>query len=394
MKQITSHPEQAFSLVQGGPLYQLFEHIGLVKPPLKYCSRRIMFIALLTWLPLLILSVVNGTALHGVRIPFLTDLATHARFLLALPLLIGAEVIVQEYIGIIVQQFTDRDLIADTDRQKFADILNSCMQLRNSIAAELIILAIVIVAGHWVSKEFSGIVISTWYMTSIQHLQKFSLAGYWYVFISLPIFQFLFLRWYYRLFIWYYFLWKTAKLNLRLNSLHSDRAAGLGFLALSAYAFSPVLIAHTILLSGIIANLIWHMNATLGSFKMEIIGFIIYLIIIVLTPLVFFIKQLTRTKQFGTFKYGIIVSHYVNEFRQKWITYDTKENAKILGAADIQSLSDLTNSFEVSHKMNVLPFTRNTVIGLIILVSVPILPLLLTIMPIEEMIKSLMQMVL
>jgi hypothetical protein len=33
-----------------------------------------------------------------------------------------------------------------------------------------------------------------------------TIAGYWYAFISIPIFQFILLRWYLRFFIWFQFL--------------------------------------------------------------------------------------------------------------------------------------------------------------------------------------------
>ena len=54
--------------------------------------RRIVAGIALTWLPLLVLSLLDGKALgHAVRVPFLCDLDTHARFLLALPLLMVNE---------------------------------------------------------------------------------------------------------------------------------------------------------------------------------------------------------------------------------------------------------------------------------------------------------------
>ena len=34
-------------------------------------------------------------------------------------------------------------------------------------------------------------------------------AGYWYLFVSLPIFQFILLRWYLRFFLWFWFLFRS-----------------------------------------------------------------------------------------------------------------------------------------------------------------------------------------
>jgi hypothetical protein len=55
-----------FSLVLGGPLYQLFRRSGLLKPPLELLRRRILVLPLLTWLPLPALSALEGRAVKGV----------------------------------------------------------------------------------------------------------------------------------------------------------------------------------------------------------------------------------------------------------------------------------------------------------------------------------------
>lgn len=67
-----------FSLVQGGPLFQLLLRAGLLRPPTDLLLRRIVVILAVTWLPLLFLSVLSGYAVGGVRIPFVFDLRRFA----------------------------------------------------------------------------------------------------------------------------------------------------------------------------------------------------------------------------------------------------------------------------------------------------------------------------
>jgi len=86
--------------------------------------------------------------------------------------------------------------------------------------------------------------------------------------------------------------------------------------------------------------------------------------------------------------------NYVTAFRQKWITSTTKEKEPLLGTADIQSLADLGNSFEVIQGMNLLPFSNKSVIRLAIILVLPILPLFLTMIPLSEIIDRLLKMVL
>jgi hypothetical protein len=147
-----------------------------------------------------------------------------------------------------------------------------------------------------------------------------------------------------------------------------------------------VLLAHTVLLAGLIANRIWHEGAALPEFKLEIAGIMVFLMLLVLAPLTFFIFHLTQAKRTGTREYGIVASRYVNDFRRKWIDAGSEGSEALLGTADIQSLADLSNSFEVVREMRLLPFSRGAVVQLAILTALPLFPLTLTMIPLEEMI--------
>ena len=69
-----------FSLVQGGPLFQLLRRAYLSGDALELLHRRIVIIPLFAWLPLLALSAQAGQALGGnVAVPFLLDVDAHAR---------------------------------------------------------------------------------------------------------------------------------------------------------------------------------------------------------------------------------------------------------------------------------------------------------------------------
>ena len=84
-----------FSLVLGGPLYQLFRRAHLSGDTLELLRRRVVVIALFAWLPLLALSALEGHAWGGgVTMPFLFDVDSQVRFLVALPLFVVAELVV------------------------------------------------------------------------------------------------------------------------------------------------------------------------------------------------------------------------------------------------------------------------------------------------------------
>jgi hypothetical protein len=308
-----------FSLVLGGPLYQLYLRTRLARPPLDLLRRRMIGISLILWLPLLLLTLLAGQAVSGVKVPFLLDLDAQARFLGALPLLVAAELIVHQRLRPVVGQFLDRGIISTEDRPRFEAILASATRLRNSLLLEVLLLVFTFTAGHWLWRQYVTLKVATWYATPVGGQAQLTPAGYWYAFVSLPIFRFIAIRWYFRFLIWYRFLWQVSRLPLRLNALHSDRAGGLGFLAGSVFAFAPVLVAHTVLLAGLIANRIWFEGAILPDFKLEIAGLIVFLMLLVLTPLTFFVGQLPQAKRTATREYGMLASRYVGDFRGKWI---------------------------------------------------------------------------
>ncbi len=119
-----------FSLVQGGPLFQLLRRAHLFGEALELLPRRIPVISLVTWLPLLFLSVLDGHAPGAaVTIPFLYDIDTHVRFLIALPGLIACELIVHLRIGPAVRQFEERGIVVKEEIPKFNAIIGSVTRL-------------------------------------------------------------------------------------------------------------------------------------------------------------------------------------------------------------------------------------------------------------------------
>jgi len=71
---------QNFSLTEGGPLHRLQIRLSRTRPKRQQVVHRALFATLVTWLPLLILSLIQRLA-YGtqVTIPFLHDFAVNVR---------------------------------------------------------------------------------------------------------------------------------------------------------------------------------------------------------------------------------------------------------------------------------------------------------------------------
>jgi len=384
-----------FSVILGGPLYQLFCKAHLCGHVLELLKRRVLVLCGIAWLPLLAFTILEGNAWNpSIKVPFLIDIEDYVRFLVALPLFVVAELVVHERMRLVVRQFLERGLIPDNERPRFDAAIAAALRLRNSIRAELILIAIVYVLGVYLMWQGPiSLNAVSWEGTFGRGELHPTLAGLWFRCVSLPLLQFLLLRWYFRIFIWTRFLWQVSRLHLNLIPAHPDRSAGLGFLTLISYAFTPLLLAQGALVAGVIADRIIYTGARLPQFKVEIIVLVVVAFLMVVGPLLSFVGRLSQLKRVALLEYGALAQRYTREFDQKWLHGSAPPDEPLLGSGDIQSLADLGNSFEVIKQIKVIPFTPRALVQLVVVALVPIAPLLLTMLSPEELLQRLMRVV-
>ena len=382
-----------FSLVLGGPLYQMWRRAHLAGDALELLRRRIIVLTTVAWAPLLVLSVVEGQALGGVALPFLYDIELHVRLLVAVPLLLLAELVVHRRLRPMAQQFLERNLIPDSEVPRFHAAVTSAMRLRNSVWAEVAIIAFVYIVGVGIVWRTQTLGVASWHGAPVNGLWRPSLAGWWLGLVSLPLFQFLLLRWYFRIFIWTRFLWQVSRIQLRLMPAHPDHVGGMSFVGSVGYAFSPLLLAQGAVLAGLIANRIFYAGAKLPDFKVELIGLVTVMVFALLGPLLVFSRQLEAAKRAGVREHGVLAQRYVREYERKWLRGGAPPDEPLLGSADIQSLADLGNSFGMVKEMRWVPFTVTTVFQLAVTTLLPVLPLTLTMISLEELLDRLLKIV-
>ena len=382
---------QDFSLVLGGPLFQLLRSAHLSDNTMKLVRQRIIFFSLLVWLPLLVFSGLEGQLLSGsVTVPFLLDLEVHIKFLVTMPLLIAAELVVHRRMSSLLKVFLERNLIPESAMPRFDRAIASAFRLRNSMLIEVLLIAFVYVFGILVVwRQYVALDTATWYATASAGRTQLSLAGKWYSYVGLPIFQFLLCRWYFRMIIWARFLWQVSRIELSLIPTHPDRVGGLGFLSKTVYAFTLLAVAHGTLLAGTLANRIFFVGASLTDYKLQIAVMVVFVLCLVVIPLMVFAPQLAQTKRTGLREYGTLAERYVREFDTKWLRGTVPVDEALVGSSDVQSLADMSNSFEVVRTMNIVPVTKETILQIVFATIAPIVPLALTMMPLEELLKTL-----
>ena len=377
-----------FSITKGGPFFKLMVGSGLIKPDFARPARRASFLALFIWLPLFIFALIQGLAFSGrVELPFLWDFTVHIRFLICVPLLIIAEVVLDGRTRAVVTHFANSGLVQQKDFPEFVAVLRQVLRLRDSLLAEAIIVGVVFVGVIFLRIEYLGSA-STWQVLVSEAGRQRTLAGWWYLIVAIPFFQFLLARWLWRFLIWAHFLRSLSKMELRLVPTHPDSAAGLGFLSAAQAKYGIIVFAVSAVIAAKIGAEIIYGGASLLDYKFIIGGYVVMMLAVLLAPLLVFTPKLLLVKRRGLLEYSALANEYTDAFDRKWIRKENPEGEPLLGSGDIQSLADLGNSFQFVRGMRGFPIDRNGIIPIVVAIALPMLPLVLTVYPFDELVMK------
>jgi len=379
-----------FSIVVGGPVYDLLLRFHLVRQTLPNVWRRIVALMVVIWLPLLLLSLKQGLAFgHQVRIPFLYDLAMYGTFLLGLPLLLFAELVIDPPVRRAVSEFVDARLVPDQELPEFERILRRVQQIRDSWIPDVILLLLALFPLFLFQREWVAGVVTNWHTTS----KGLSTAGWWYAVVSTPLMRYIAYRWVFRYLLWAVLLSRISRLNLTLMPTHPDRAAGLNFLAMAQKYFGILLCALGWSVAGGVANTMLFEGATLGSFESRLVGFVVLSVTVGLLPLASLSPKLMKVREAGLLEYGRLAKAYTESFDRKWVHCAARPSDPMLGTPDLQSLADLGNSFSFIANMRKTPISRKLIQQLAGWTAIPLVPIIIFGTPVPELVQEVMKMI-
>jgi hypothetical protein len=377
--------------MEGGPLYSLEKRVGSINENGPLTKKRALFVAALTWAALFVLSALQGRAFgHSVPVPFLRDVSAYTRFLLAAPLLVLAENVIGPRVADSARHFVTSGVVPEKDYARFDQIVDRQLRLRDSVVVE-VFLAILAYVFSIIAFRSTAVHVTTWYATRTDGSSSLTWAGWWLVGFCAPLFQFLGFRWLWRLFLWFQFLARVQRLDLQLFPTHPDHAGGLGFVGEAQRFFGILLFAFSVGSAGVLANSVLYDKVPLENFAPAIAAYVVVALIVVIAPLLVFTGLLMATKRAGLHEYGTLSTAYTGDFHKKWIDGENPAHEPLLGTADIQSLADLGNSYELVDKMKPIPIDPKTILHLIVASLLPMVPLLLTVMPLKDILKLLMK---
>jgi hypothetical protein len=214
-----------------------------------------------------------------------------------------------------------------------------------------------------------------------------SLAGWWRLFVSQPLFLTTLLAWVLRLGLWFRFLFGMAILDLRLIPSHPDRTGGLRFVSLSLRGLRWLGAALGAVVAGSVAEGFFFDHQPLESFQVMIVALIVIVLILVVGPLLVFFRPLIRARSTGILAYGSLGTAMGREFQSQWLSRKTSVNPETLARPDFSATIDLYSVVEGVYSMKAVPFDIRALIPLVYMTLFPFLPVLLAVMPLKEVLK-------
>jgi len=376
------------SLIRGGPFYSAQVVTRLIYPDQWNLGRRLVFAVAIGYLPLILLTALfQPVAL----IALVRDYKVAARMLIAVPVLLLGQLLMESRFRMIVRQVR-KDLLSGPDLTRLENILARLIGLRDSALPEIALVLLVYL--HTASLFGERIGLGTMWVVrgagtaAGSHLTP---AGWYYVLVSQTIYQFLVALSLWKWVLWTVFLFRLSRLNLKLEVTHPDKHGGIGFLGMSPLAFAPVAFAITAAIGATWRDEILYSGAHLMSFKLPAIALLLLIVIVAVGPLGFFVPKLAGLRRRGILEYGSLAQLHSTEFNEKWILHREGHEGEFLSAPEISSLADLATSYENVEKMQPFPLEKGSLVALALAVLIPILPTVLAEVPLQVVLKSLLE---
>jgi hypothetical protein len=377
-------------LFEGGPPNKLQTWLGLIRRDRPRLLARAGLAILIGWVPLALLALAHGDLLaHGGRSGFLSDFAAHARFLLAVPLLVLAETACLPQLTAIAWQFLATGIVAEADHARYQAAIVSTRRLMNSTAIEVsaVLTAYGLMGLLFVAKPPAQLAL--WHGALVGGRFVVSPAGWWLLLVSLPLLIVLALGWLWRLALWVRFLWLMNRLGLRLNPAHPDHAAGLEFIDYSLRAFVPLGFIVGVLAAGPTLNLVVHSGVPPMQFQFTVIGVVAAVLVVFVAPLLVFSPRLAAERRRGIFLYGALAAAMGREFEKKWFGLQHKLDQEALAASDFSATTDLYAVAANVYAMQVAPVALKDMIFLALATLAPFVPVVLVALPLDVVLDKL-----
>jgi hypothetical protein len=379
-----------FSPVRGGPFRRLRHAIGLFAEGGAGLLPRVVALVALAWLPVVAGALIAGQALSGSGAdPLFRHFGVHARFLIALPLLIFAEGFMERIIPPMIRHLATSGLVDSETMPKFREALATATRVRDSIWGSVLVIAVIaaMVIGSSASSTPGDEM--AWAVGHSDGQSGFGFAGWWFTFVSRPIFISVLVIWVWRMLALWVLVWKVSTLDLRLVASHPDRVGGLGFMEGSTVACAPVVLAISVVLAGRWAHEVLYHGVHVDAIKPLAIAFLVTMLVAFNGPLLVLGRNIRSFKRARLMEYSALVGNHGHLVYRKWIRNQDVGTPEILAAAELGPTVDISSIYEAVARMRFAPIGKGSVLPIAVACVLPLLPVFAIEIPIKQLLGSL-----
>jgi len=375
------------SVVRDDPAFRLQRRLGLIPATGLGIVRRALFWSLLAWLPLVAWAAWTGRAFSQAGgEPLVVHFGIHARFLVAIPLLIFAEAAVHGTSARLLPRFVTTGIVPADEVPALQALIRRLARLRDAVLPWIAILAIV-VAGITVSDLLHRAHEVEWAMEPGESVFR-GFGGWWFLYVGRPIYLALLLGWMWRVVLLFLLFRGIARLRLSIVPTHADRTGGLGFLVGFPAAFALVVLAMSAVTAAMLAHDVVYHDVSVKTLRVQMALFTVMAVLVFLVPMLAFAGPLSRAKRQALLDYGALVCEHGRLVHQRWIEGKRVAEHKVLEAPELGPAADVATVYTAVQAMRTVPLSKSSVMPLVLAAIVPMLVVLALEVPVGQLLGN------
>jgi hypothetical protein len=388
----TGQPDPALelSLVRGDALFRLQRRIGLIPPDGLGLVRRAVFWSLVAWLPVALWAAYAGRAVPGEAAePLLAHFGVHARFLVAVPLLVLAEGPAHALAAWLLPYFVQSGVVPRGEVAKFRAAIAATARLRDATLPWVAIVGAV-VAFATLSETVQHSHEIDWAVEG-DGAGRWGFGAFWYLYVGRFVFLTLALAWLWRLVLVFVLLRRIARLDLSIVPTHPDRAGGLGFLERVPPVFAPFALAIGVVLASRWAHDAVYHGLVLQSIRVEMAAFVVLAVVLFLLPLAAFGGLLRRARKQALLDYGALVGRHGRLVRERWIEGRALADDAVLNAPELGPVADTVAAYAAVKAMRTVPIGKAAIVPVAAAAVAPMVTVLALQVPVGELLLKIVK---
>jgi len=374
-----------FPGIRKGFVYRVEERLGLTRADNSHVGLRVILAIALTWLPLIVLALFSGGSRACIEL--LKNYRVLARFVIAIPIFIISQQAITIRFEYAIRQLSMTHIVRDSELPQFKRILTRTRTLANTAVPQLVVLMVYFAFALMDRHRFASP--GLWAIQTATGPSLFSTkAGWYFLLVSEPIYLMMVTVIIWKWMVWVSLLWRVSQLDLQLAFAHPDRCGGLGFLEYVPEGYTgPVFGVCALIGAGWQFNVANH-YATLASYSIPVSVLLVGILLLMFGPLAFFSSRLVQLRRTGLFQYGMLAHLQAAHFNQKWITDLESNEPQLPSVPEVSALHDLGEEFQQMMSTRSVPLHRSSVVEMTVVVLIPMLPMLITVIPLMTLLKD------